>query len=75
MRLMADIYKRHTAKLNRFQILFITVNPVLNYLAVCYRIARCPVINRTVRHFGSLPGMKIIVIPDNSFIHSFRLFL
>ena len=31
-----------------------------------YRVARCPVFNRTVRYFGPLSGIKMTVIPDNT---------
>ena len=34
------------------------------------RVARCPVFNRTVRYFGSLSGIKMIVIPDNTCVNS-----
>jgi len=34
------------------------------------RVARCPVFNLSVRYFGSLSGIKIIVIPNNAFVNS-----
>ena len=34
------------------------------------RVARCPVFNRTVGYFGSLSGIKMIVIPDNACVIS-----
>src|SRR6218665_2258077 len=35
-----------------------------------YRVARCPVFNRTVRYFGSLSGIKMTIIPDNACVNS-----
>jgi len=34
------------------------------------RVARCPVLNRTVRYFGSLSGIILIVIPHNTCVNS-----
>jgi len=34
------------------------------------RVARCPVFNRTVWYFGSLSGIKMIVIPDDACVNS-----
>ena len=34
------------------------------------RVARCPVFNGTVRYFGPLSSIKIIVIPDNAGVNS-----
>src|SRR6218665_2229314 len=34
------------------------------------RVARCPVFNRAVRFFGSLSGIILIVIPDNTRVNS-----
>ena len=35
-----------------------------------FRVARCPVFSRTVRYFGPLSGIRIIVIPDNASVNS-----
>jgi len=37
---------------------------------VGYRVARSPVINRTVRSFDTLSSIKMIVIPDNACVNS-----
>ena len=39
------------------------------------RVARCPVFDRTVRYFGSLSGIILIVIPDNICINSSIVFV
>ena len=34
------------------------------------RVARCPVFSWTVRYFGPLFGIRMIVIPDNASVNS-----
>ena len=34
------------------------------------RVARCPVFSRTVRYFGFLSGILLIVIPDNTCVNN-----
>src|SRR6218665_2229623 len=45
------------------------VQPASSLALIKTRVARCPVFNRTVRYFGSLSCMKMIVIQDNAFVN------
>src|SRR6218665_2723747 len=40
------------------------------FIYFIFRVARCPVFSRTVRYFGPLSGIRIIVIPDNASVNS-----
>src|SRR6218665_1966931 len=41
-------------------------------LLLACRVARCPVLHRTVRYFGSLSGVKMKEIPDNACVRYFE---
>src|SRR6218665_2461383 len=43
---------------------------LIRFLLQTNRVARCPLFNRTVRHFSSLSGIILIVIPDNTCVNS-----
>src|SRR6218665_818332 len=43
---------------------------LIRFLLQTNRVARCQIFNRTVRHFSSLSGIILIVIPDNTCVNS-----
>src|SRR6218665_2981347 len=38
-------------------------------------VARCPIFSRTVRYFGPLSGIRMIVIPDNASVNIVQYFV
>jgi len=58
----------NTIKLNSIIIIAMTNNS--SFTLNLGLLRRCPVFNRTVQYFGSLSGIKMMVIPDNALVNS-----